>query len=492
MTPSLAVAQALDPAPLSPLVPLLLREAQPGYERVVLEIGQRWSVILPPVFEGATRADVATRAVEAAEGVGLTDDLRLQVAGDLVKLCWWCGMDMPDAVYVRIARLMRGVFGRIMRQVQAPPRRLAVQPRSHALFAGALVTPLHSPSRGAIDYARALADDPAVERVHLYHRGPIGEDLVGYIQDRLGGFGGRVALIQDRDGSHLSEAVARGPYVHHFWCEDPLAVEISVLSILGPTVMFTCGDEPPVQYADAYWYLHEPDYIARSWRRRGVPESFIRNYVETGDSPSNVSAGVEAVDRAALGLSADTVVLATVGNRLAVDLDQAFVDGMGALLRRHPKAHWMIVGGLPPHLLNAFRTVLGPQVSHVPFERALRRLLTVADIFVNPFRRGGADSAMLAMLGQAVTLTRGDQGDVRAFVPAEHRRAATPQAFFAELDRLVADGGRRQAWRQAQGVRAARVVDEAAFTRTLARLSALAFARYLERPVNPVALWADC
>jgi hypothetical protein len=478
--------------PLSPLTRLLLGAAQPGYERSVLDIGERWSAMLPPVFQGVSIAEVTPCVLDAAEQPSTPDELRLQVVADLGRLRWWCGLETSDDAYVRIGRLVRRVFAGLLAQIQPPPTRPQVQPRSHALFVGALLGPTHSPSRGAIDYARSLVDDPAVERVHIYHRGPVGPDLIGYIHEHLGAFHDRIGFFQDQGGSHLPDAIGRGPYVHHVWCEDVLALEISVMSLFGPTVMFTCGDEPPMQYADVYWYLHEPDYIATCWARRGVPEAFIRNYAETSCSPNRVSAPVAVQDRAALGLRDDQVVLATVGNRLAIDFDQPFVDGMADLLRRRREVCWLVVGALPPHLLETFRAAFGAQFLHVPFERRLRRLLTVADLFVNPFRRGGGDSAILALLGQAVVLARGDMGDVRAFIPTAHRGAVTSESFFAALEQLVADPDHRRNWREAQAARIAEVVDEPRFTRTAAELSALAFARYQARPSCSLPLWADC
>jgi hypothetical protein len=485
-----------DPAgeeDVSSLLILLLSEAQAGYEAGVLQIGQRWVATLPAAaFVGVTRANLAARVVELLSRDHLDDEQRLQIISDLFALNWWCGIETSDDVGALLSRSARKIFANAQRPFPRPDQPLLHQPDSHALFVGTLQHPLHSPSRGAVNYARALADDPAVARIDLYHRGEFGSEIRAYMEDRLGHIGDRLTLIQANDRGYLPTAIWRGPYVHHFWCEPALSQEISLLSEFGPTVMFVCGDGAPTQFADVYWYLHEPAHIAQAWTRAGAPDLFVRNYVETDGSPIDVARNVEPLKRSEIGLQTEQVVLATVGNRLGVEFDQPFVDGMAAVLRHHPLAHWMVVGPLPAHLLNAFTTAFGAQFSHIPFDRALSRRLAVADIFVNPFRPGGGDSGIFAMLSGAVALTRGDFGDVRAFVPAEHRMAVTAEAFFTQLDHLIENAELRRNWREAQGVRIAQAADEASFTRTLARLSHLAFTRYRERSSESRLSWEGC
>jgi hypothetical protein len=41
--------------------------------------------------------------------------------------------------------------------------------------------------------------------------------------------------------------------------------------------MFTCGDEPPPQYADVFWYFHEPRAHGADLEAPRRADSFIRS-----------------------------------------------------------------------------------------------------------------------------------------------------------------------------------------------------------------------
>jgi hypothetical protein len=122
---------------------------------------------------------------------------------------------------------------------------------------------------------------------------------------------------------------------------------------------------------------------------------------------------------------------------------------------------------------------------HVPYDRKLNELLSACDIFLNPFRAGGGDSANLAMSNGCVVLTRGDFGDVGGVTPSIcHTFDA--DGYFAKLVELIQNPALRDQWRAVQTEHSERTSDQAAFTQSLRQMSDLAWARYRERVGKPI------
>jgi hypothetical protein len=91
----------------------------------------------------------------------------------------------------------------------------------------------------------------------------------------------------------------------------------------------------------------------------------------------------------------------------------------------------------------------------------------------------------MAMEAGCVVLTRGDLGDVPAFVPAHHR-AHDAASYFEQLAALVDDADLRATWRAEQAALIGRFLDPQGFEAELAQLSQLAFERFRAR--TPVQL----
>ncbi len=261
--------------------------------------------------------------------------------------------------------------------------------------------------------------------------------------------------------------------------------------MLGPTIMFTCGDAAPVQFADVYWYGHDESYISTLWRRQGAPEPFIENYRFLRSTPLNLPESKVDRTRAELGFEPGEIILVSAGNRLGRDLDQAFVDGLGGFLRRRPDVRWVAVGSLHDYWISALSRVWGRQFVHIPYDTDLRSLLANCDIFANPFRAGGGQSSVIAVDAGAVVLTRGDLGDVGSCIPPEHRAHGVAD-YFASLENLVADPALRSAWSREQKAYLARSADPDAFAAELGEACDLALDRFAGRtPVSLEALFAQ-
>jgi hypothetical protein len=449
----------------------LLAEAQPNYTAQVASIATRWEAMLPNDFAvGLDNDNFISRLADQIESGPFADDEVVQLISDLWSLTWWRGPKIDDACSRRIIGRAVSIFRNVFDRPNLPQPTVARSKarKEHSVFVGTLQDPLHSPSRGAIDYAAVLAMDPAVERIDIYYSGSITPRLQAYIDERLGASIRRrgirffcVDVVEDL----LSEVVGRGGCTFHFWCEPALSPWIGLMSLFGPTVMFVCGDEAPVQYADVYWYFHQPDYVADRWARRGAPQSFIKNYVFSESGPTFIEGRPTPRKRQAHGWNENNFIMATVGNRLGVDLDEAFVSGIEAVLRAHPECVWLVVGALPEHLIYAFEQGFGFQFRHIPFEAELSGLMTVVDVFANPFRPGGGNSANNALSAGSVLLTL-DEGDVASLVPPEHR--ATDQVdYFERLLMLVEEPSQMVTWRELQQRYHRGMADQLAFLNSL-------------------------
>ena len=460
--------------------------AQERYLPSIKIIADRWDIMLgEDALDGVDDFTFTERVISLLESGEYRADVILQVISDLGSIAWWRGPHLGDGHAGRVAALARRLHLNGADALTLPPRALprSAARRAHVVFGGDLVGPFHSPSRGAIDYVAALAMDPEVERIDLHHGGEsIPPNMQAYIDERLANVPperGLTLISTQENPNYLIDAIRKGPCTYHFWCEPIMAPHITIASRLGPTVMFTCGDEPPPQYADVFWYFHEPQHMAPIWKRRGAPSSFSRNYVQSLSGPFYDEGPPAPRARAEVGLPDDAFVIATVGNRLTVDLDEAFVTGIEKILRDRPNALWLVVGGLPDALLDACQTILGDQFRYIVQDLELARLMTTVDVFANPFRQGGGNSAMIALTAGAVLLTTND-GDVASMAPPEHR-AKDIDDYFARLATLIDVPGTMDAWRGPQQERRKLMNDQTYFLMSLKAMVDTAYDRFEAR-----------
>ncbi|HLO93817.1 MAG TPA: glycosyltransferase, partial [Burkholderiaceae bacterium] len=129
--------------------------------------------------------------------------------------------------------------------------------------------------------------------------------------------------------------------------------------------------------------------------------------------------------------------LVTVGIRLQSMFDSAWAQRMLTLLQARPDLHWVLVGlnSLPPALEH-----LKSQISLVPFQSNLGRVLKACDIYVNPDRLGGGLSVATAMACALPTLSLVDSDGGDKLGPFA---LATPEAYFDRLDALSQDLSQR-------------------------------------------------
>lgn len=455
----------------------LQARTQPGYESAVqVAVNGIRAMVGADCGEGLESGQVAQAIAARLEAlpVRLDHSPSAVVLRDLSLLEWCCGLAVEDQVKARISRLLRRDY-RLQFEaagLKRPKPDVAAR-RSHVVFIGSLSTPLHSPSVGAVAYLRTLTAYPKNQRIKVFHHGPIDPELAVLIREQL------PATIKfqqiEQEPNFLALAAGQSPCTYHFWCYPRVNVDYSFLAMFGPTVMFTCADDAPVQYADAYFSSRPSEHIGSVWV--AAPQGFSANHVFSKGADFTMTPTQIVRSKADLGFNEGDLVMATVGNRLAVDLDEAFVSGVELVMRERPNLRWLIVGALSEGMQIAMRSVLGSRFRHVPYDEDLGGLMQAVDVYINPFRRGGGNSAIIAARAGAAVLTRGDIGDVGATVPLEHGVQGA-DAYFAMLDTLLDDAGHRAAWVQAQRAHLDRWLDKDLYASEIDRIVGLAFERF--------------
>ncbi len=454
---------------------------QPGYEPSVALILERFETYLgPDAYVGAKTEDFFERTLAGLAEPGFDPEVRLQLIADCSSLLWWCRAKLGANGLGPLHGLVRQTLYELFRETslrmeQADPATLT----AHAVFVGRLLSPLHSPTRGSFDYVRALACDPDNRSIAVYHSGVLTPELEAYGSARLGDAAANVRYVSvETNPDYLADILDDGPCTFHFWCENPYAIQISLAALVGPTIMFTCAEVAPVQFADVYWYVQEQGYLRELWKRQGAPDAYAQNYCAVESYSYNPPTPLRKRVRAELGWSEDDQVIVTAGNRLSINMDQSFMEGVTGFVLGHPKARWVVVGGLPEHFLSALRQTLGLQFMHVPYDTDLMSLLELCDIFASPFREGGGAAAVMGIHAGAVLLVRSDI-EMSAYVPPAHR-AVGVEGYVAALQKL-SDPAVRRIWLAEQQALQAQMQDDDKFAKELKRLSALAFERFSHR-----------
>jgi Glycosyl transferases group 1 len=418
---------------------------------------------------------------------------QLNLVSELLQLVWWCALPITEDNYRNLIVIVRRALNEIvMSPVRARPDTKKGR-RRHLILCAALQSPLHSPSLGAIDYARALADsDREAEISFLLLDYSIDPALKRYSDSVFSQLKKKPDFRNLNEQNTITDILLSSEIiVAHIFGANALDFRITSFAKTYPTIMFTCGDLPPFQYADVYWHQQADDYVKSFWKRCGVPDLYINNY--SGGAPCT-SAPEEPVvakcSKAEAGFSEDQVVMVSVGNRLSVDMTDEFLAGMLQLLVYDKNLVWMIVGGCEPAIVDTLIQALGNQIIHIPYEPELQTLLTLTDIFVNPFRKGGGGSALTAMRAGSIVLTRTDFGDVASLAPHENG-ADTAEGFFERLNSLITSPALREEFLERQNARLSQLTDQTALSRAIAGYVALAQKRFKRRKSQGIDFLAD-
>lgn len=448
-------------------------------------IAELWSSLLGPAQLASLEADtLAEQVVRIIETGDLDESAQITLASTLQELSLRRRPGLPAALTARVNEVCRPILTRLADSLAMAPRSLPLSRvrKAHVLFVGALQGADDGPSTRAIDYAAALALDTKVERLEIVHSGVIGPDMAAYIQEALPSRPGgpEILLVSTLENDNfMADILGRGPCAFHMCGEPAYSPVISLASRLGPTLMFVESDDPPVQYADVYFSRRAQEEVEDLWSGRGAPAAFAAKHVQVLQVPGRALPVPEPLPRAGLGLAPDALVIATVGERLDAEMDEAYITGVELAIRDRPACVWMVAGDLPDYLSDACRQVLGPRFLHIPQPSDLGRLLSVVDIYANPFRAGGGHSARLAAAAGAALLTL-DRGEVAAIAPPDFLGLDVDD-YFRRLDALIALPELLAALKARQAEHSAQAGDQKALLASLQKMVRTAAGRYVQR-----------
>jgi hypothetical protein len=425
----------------------LANTCQPNYKSSVLDIIIEFSQQLDlHAFDDIELKFLPTKIIEQIELSNIDPMIKVHLLSGLMNLDWWSDIDLSDQNKSDISRLARKELFKLASQfTNLPSKSNDLKKERHAVFVGQIVHLLHSPTRGALDYIRALSKYKKTKLIDVFYTGNLTSEIKIYADEIIGDNKYINYINISTDADWLESAIQNGPYTYHFFCEPHLSVQIGIMSLFGPSIMLTTGHIAPIQYADIYWYNHDAEYIESLWGRTGAPKHYIENYKYLRSAPIFIPQANQIRSRKDVGFSADDIVLTSVGNRLGTEITEEFIDGLCPIILNNPKVRWLAIGPLQDYWIDTFNSVLGSQFVHIPYDQDLPSLMKNVDIFVNSFRAGGGMSAAIAIDSGAVFLGRGDFGDTMALAPHAHRQNSV-SGYFEKLQELIDNPVLRKNW----------------------------------------------
>jgi len=464
----------------------LVKTCQPNYKDSVLNIVIELSNNLDlSAFDNIDLEMLPEIIIEQIRASNINDLLKIHLLSGLMNLDWWSDVKLTDKNKAELSKLSRFVLFKLASHFTNIPQESNKRTKGrHAVFVGQIIHLSHSPTRGAFDYIRALNSHEETTNIDVFYIGEITRDIKLYADEVCNGNLKINYINLATKTDWLEVAIQNGPYTYHFWCESHLSVQIGILSLFGPSIMFTTGHISPVQYADVYWYNHDAEYIESLWSRNGAPKHYIDNYKYLRSAPIFIPQANQIRSRKDVGFSADDIVLTSVGNRLGTEITEEFIDGLCPIILNNPKVRWLAIGPLQDYWIDTFNSVLGSQFVHIPYDQDLPSLMKNVDIFVNSFRAGGGMSAAIAIDAGAVFLGRGDFGDTMALAPHAHRQNSVGE-YFEKLQELIDNPALRKNWGAEQQSYLNIYSDPNNFRDDLRCLIDLAHERYKNRlPIN--------
>lgn len=322
-----------------------------------------------------------------------------------------------------------------------------------AIVAGQLIGLNHAPTKWAIDYANALKKYNPKLKIKIFV-----EDCFKYSPGELTWLYQFESIVSKSCDSLHQEALANGIEVYYsdnsLKREDRSTKDLKAILDFKPSVIYKMGSK----YNIATDLLY--DYYPIVSHTMGGPEDsefvdiFTGGYTETDMQRLYLNLnitnqfylshniGIETPKKNILksrieyNLKETDFVLITVGNRLNEDITIEFVHEVASILELNENYKWIIVGAKYIELIKN-RESISNQIIFVPYEQNLFDLYQICDIYVNPIRKAGGNSAAIAMKAKLPVITQDKASDVGAFVGEVN--CISLNQFRNEIEKLKSD-----------------------------------------------------
>ncbi|OES46064.1 glycosyltransferase [Domibacillus iocasae] len=201
-----------------------------------------------------------------------------------------------------------------------------------------------------------------------------------------------------------------------------------------PVSSFSMARAEYSEFVDLYTGGHTIETIQREYLEKNIKgREFIQHNV-----------GIEhkkpkKMTKSLLDIPDSHFVLVTVGNRLAAEVTEEFVHLIADILKKNSNITWCIVGSSSLSLVDSFYKdmIEKGQIKYFNYVSELLDFYTACDVFVNPFRKAGGNSAAMAMSVGLPVVSLNHESDVIAYIGIEN---GVDKDFFAsEIDKLYLD-----------------------------------------------------
>ncbi len=159
-----------------------------------------------------------------------------------------------------------------------------------------------------------------------------------------------------------------------------------------PTISLPTADMPPmtaapivVDFLNSFDELNWPRVSDASPKLRSLP-----NAIRTRSPKRSIS-------RIELNIGPDHIVYVIVGNRLDDDMSADFENLLNAIVQAVPQALLLMVGQKKHPWKSTAGERLDRVVRFLPYESDLPALFSISDVYLNPPRRGGGISCLIAL-----------------------------------------------------------------------------------------------
>ncbi|WP_274309199.1 glycosyltransferase [Solibacillus daqui] len=357
------------------------------------------------------------------------------------------------------------------------PRQVQRESNNIAIVAGQLLSLNHSPTKWALDYANNLRKFNPALNIKIFV-----EDWANYSPDEL--------VWNVSFSSAFSSSASQ---IHREYLNDSIEVYYSDATLarkerIEKDIDAICNFKPSVIYKMGSKYNLATDLLFDYYpiisHTMGGPEDsdfvdiFTGGYTETDmqELYTNLNItnqfylshniGIETPKKNILKsrieykLKETDFVLITVGNRLNEEMTLEFVREIERVIESIENYKWLIVGAKDNHFIKN-KKLISNKIIFVPYEQNLFDLYHICDVYVNPIRKAGGNSAAMAMKAKIPIITANEVSDVGAFVGGEN--CVSLELFGSEIEKLKND---KEYYLEKSGEMYTRIESEFSFEKT--------------------------
>lgn len=347
-------------------------------------------------------------------------DMCLRILEQISMNRFSCGLPVPE--YGSSRELHRHLLRRMERECPVNCKYIPYEERNHNLIileTDTLLSDDHAPTRIVLEIYKMLKHQLGYE-VYL---------LVDFLRmdtdnmENYWAFPYRARYLPQQDGEFVREyqGVEVYGYQQVVW-EHPLdsvrdsmeriykrkpefvwhiggeSVLSDMIANVCPLVSTGCTDGYAVSEAPVLVsYMQVDRERNKSIERYCIPRSqnlLPIDFVITMDVVEDFIQGEKRYCHEDIGLPEDGFVIAVVGNRLDMEVTEAFISVMEEIAHREANVYFLVIGNTKLRRWN--RGILQDRVVHLGFQKDLPGVLSATELFLNPPRQGGGGSALFS------------------------------------------------------------------------------------------------